>query len=159
VIQITSDFEPKEVARLLKRFGEIEPKVARKLTRKTLKDAARPLKDDMKSRAPVGEPRTVYRNGQVYQTSGGNLRKSVKLRAMGRMNKGNYGVAVSSGRIKAKGTQPDDAFYVYFYEYGTAHQPARPFIRPSVEAHRNRIQKQVARQTALDIIQAAKDRT
>lgn len=157
-MQITTDFEPKEVAKLLKRFGEIEPKVAKKLARKTLRDAAKPLKNDVKSRAPVGESRIVHRNGRVYQTAGGNLKKSVKLRTMGRMAKGNHGVAVSVGRIKAKGTQPDDPFYVYFYEYGTVHQPARPFIRPAIEAHRDRILKSVARQTALDIINAAKGR-
>lgn len=40
--------------------------------------------------------------------------------------------------------QNNDAFYLYFHEWGTSKMPARPFMRPAFENHKNFIIQMMA---------------
>lgn len=40
--------------------------------------------------------------------------------------------------------QKNDAFYLYFHEYGTSKMPARPFMRPTFENEKGNIEKTMA---------------
>lgn len=40
--------------------------------------------------------------------------------------------------------QNNDAFYLYFHEYGTSKMPARPFMRPTFESEIENIEKTMA---------------
>lgn len=156
MIKIESDLNPSNIRRLIRKLKELEPKVGGKINKTILRNASKPLRDDIRAHAPVGKPRKVKRNGSEWETKGGNLRKSIKLRTMGRLLRGNYGVVVTAGRLKGKQTQKDDPFYVVMYEKGSKKQKARPFLRPAIERHRQRILKQVPAQIAKAIEQAAK---
>ncbi len=77
---------------------------------------ARVIRDGAKRRAPVDS---------------GNLRAAIKVRRA----KKRYGAAVADivvtgGRKSLK----NDAWYAKLVEYGTRHAPARPFLRPALDA-------------------------
>jgi len=46
------------------------------------------------------------------------------------------------------GTSGGPEYYAMFVEFGTAHMPARPFLRPAADAVRDRIQRQLAKSVA-----------
>lgn len=103
-----------ELAAALEALG---PAMEKKILRSAMREAAKPILDDAKRRAPVLT---------------GQLRKSLKIRAIKRNNKGQVGVVIST----AKGFFKGDEFYGAFHEFGTKKMPARPFIRPAFEANK-----------------------
>lgn len=103
-----------ELAAALESLG---PAMEKKILRSAMREAAKPILDDAKRRAPVLT---------------GQLRKSLKIRAIKRNRKGQVGVVIST----AKGFFKGDEFYGAFHEFGTKRMPARPFIRPAFEANK-----------------------
>lgn len=103
-----------ELAAALEALG---PTMEKKILRSAMREAAKPMLADAKRRAPVLT---------------GQLRKSLKIRAMKRRSKGQVGVVIST----AKGFFKGDEFYGAFHEFGTKRMPARPFIRPAFEANK-----------------------
>ena len=100
---------------LYEALSEMEPRLAKKVLRTALRNAARPILAAAKANAP-------------YQT--GATRSQLKLRAMKR-KKGRVGVIVQTGEGAYKG----DVFYASFAEWGTRHQPAKPFMRPAFDTN------------------------
>ncbi|MEX3621865.1 HK97-gp10 family putative phage morphogenesis protein [Viridibacillus arvi] len=41
--------------------------------------------------------------------------------------------------------QNNDAFYLYYHEFGTSRMPARPFMRPTFEREKTNIEKEMAK--------------
>ena len=98
-------------------LGLMETALEKKVLRTAMREAARPILEHAKAHAPV---RT------------GLARRSLKIRAIKRTRKGNVGVVVQTRDGDFKG----DAFYVSFYEYGSSHQPARPFMRGAFDTQK-----------------------
>lgn len=98
----------------------LDEKVAKKLLRKTIRDAAKILAAEVRAKAPVDQ---------------GVLKRSVKIRS-GRRTKGNisFVVSIEGGR---------EAGFVGFVEFGRRHQPANPFVRQSIAAKRDAIVDEV----------------
>lgn len=59
----------------------------------------------------------------------GHLRENIKVRRQGTTNPNVVAFQVTTG----------DAFWAYFYEFGTAKQPARPIFRGVVEGMRDQL--------------------
>jgi len=105
----------KELERKLK---QLEPKVAKKIVRQSLRKAAKPI---------------LTRAKQLVPVITGALKKSLKVRAM-RRKKGRYGIMVGT----AAGWFVGKTFYGGFVEFGTDKAPARAFVRPAFDSQKAR---------------------
>ena len=105
--------------KLEKALISLEPKIARKLVRRTLRNAAKPILALAKSLVPV---RT------------GRLKKSLKIRAAKR-RKGRYGVRIQTGTRDELGIDEKTPYYYpAAVEYGTNTSPAQSFMRAALDS-------------------------
>lgn len=110
-------WELQGMEKLTARFNRLGRKVQGKAVRKALKEGAGPMHKMAQSRAPV---------------ESGETKRKIKIRTSVRLGRGSVWAA-----IRAQG----EAYMVtYWYEYGTSHQPARPFMRPAFDANRRNAQ-------------------
>jgi len=116
---ISGTIELRGADELLKGLQELEPAIAKKILRTAMRQAATPILEEAKRRVPILT---------------GQLRKSLKIRAIKRNNKGRIGVVISTEKGFFKG----ETFYGAFLEFGTKKMPAKPFIRPAFEANKAR---------------------
>lgn len=125
---------------LAKALEDIGPALEKKILARAMRDAAKPILEDAKRRAPV---------------LSGQLRKSIKIRSMKRVGKGRVGVIISTEKGFFKG----ETFYGAFHEFGTKNMPARPFIRPAFEANKARAVKIVGEAIKLGLEDVARGAT
>jgi HK97 gp10 family phage protein len=125
----------RELDRALKKLPRA---LARKIIRQSLREAARPIVEEAKSRAPVLT---------------GQMRDSLRVRA-GKRRKGQASMAVQT----KDGDYAGDTFYAAFYEYGTSRQPARPFMRPAFDARVHEAVRIVSDALRRRITEAAKSK-
>lgn len=102
-----------------RKLREFEPKLARKTLRNAMKKAAEPMLHTARATAPIDT---------------GLLVSSLKVKARTSAKKGIVGVRVATSDKDYTGK----AFYASFYEYGTRHQPARPFMRQAFDENTDR---------------------
>jgi HK97 gp10 family phage protein len=101
-------------------------RVERNILRGMIRAASKPARDRARELAPRlkdDDPRRVP----------GALAASVRI--MSTLLKG--GVVkggVAAGSMKRTAGSAKDAFYAHFLEYGAAHTPAQPFMRPAADA-------------------------
>jgi HK97 gp10 family phage protein len=114
---ISGTFKLKGADKLLAALKDLEPKLAKGVLSKAMRAGAKPILETAKAMAPVDT---------------GDLRRSLKIRAIKRNRKGRVGVVISTDKGFFKG----DTFYAAFHEFGTSRMPARPFIRPAFDAHK-----------------------
>lgn len=93
-------------------LAALEPKVAKKLTRKAMREAQKIVLADAKRLVPVDT---------------GQLRKSLAIRALKR-SRSRFGVSVQTKEGLFKGEQ----FYGGFIELGTKKMEAKPYLRPAL---------------------------
>lgn len=107
------------VEELERALGDVAPRVAFNIMRNTVTDMARDVRDEMKRRAPKDE---------------GTLRKAIKAyRPRPRPPLVHADVYITHGKnVKY------DAYYFHIIEWGSVNHSAQPFIKPSVEAFRQR---------------------
>lgn len=110
----------------------IEQRLAKKIYRRSVRKAAKPVLDTARSLAPV---------------ESGDLKRSLKIRAMkrSRRNKHQVGVQVVTGKEWFKG----DQFYAAFIEFGApghkffgkgeAPLEPKPFLRPAADANKSKV--------------------
>ena len=94
---------------LLDKFEALDTKVAKQSLRKALKAGGDVFKQEIVTRAP-------QRTGQL----------KAEIASLTSINANEGTGAVSVGPLK-------HAFYGEFAEFGTRHQPAKPFIRPAFD--------------------------
>ena len=106
-----------------RKLKNMEPKLAKKIVRSSLRKAAKPVLQAAKANCPY---------------LSGDLKKSLKVRAL-KKRKHSYAVGVSSSNKKHwyKG----DQFYAAFIEFGTNKMPARPFLRSAYDTQGERARK------------------
>lgn len=109
-----------EAKAAIRALGEL---AAPQVLASALRQVGHPIKDEMAAAAPVdtGETSKDFRVG-VAEDERGEV----------------------SMLIGPRGTKIGRAYIVRFIEFGTAHQPARPFMRPVWERHRGRVSGDVA---------------
>ena len=103
----------KALERKLKRLA---PALQKKIVRKGMREAIKPVAADAKANAPVFS---------------GLLQLSIKVKARKFRDRNKFGVKVST-----EGLAGVPIFYGSFNELGTRHQPARPFMRPALNSNR-----------------------
>lgn len=103
-----------EARRLLK---ELPIQAEKRVLQAATNAGAREWLKALKASAPVGDKPSV--NSQRY----GSLKKNLRVRPFRNPRPGFKGTRVHTR----------DAFWGMFQEFGTKHQPARPWFRPAVE--------------------------
>jgi len=121
-------------------LDKLPARLGEKVVRAALRAGAQVMRKDAQSRAPVlKKPK--------YGRKPGTVKKAITIK---RSKRDKYGVfltvqGLSAKKIKAfKGGSatkdaaynPDDPWYWHFLEFGTANQPAHPFLRPAFEAQK-----------------------
>jgi len=109
----------------------------RKVSRKALREAARPIVQAAKAQAPVLKGEHPYRLP-------GTVKRSIRVVSskVYRGQSGEYGVFVTAFKRRSLGGKrsarnPFDPFYWRFLEFGTKKMAARPFMVPAFEAKKS----------------------
>lgn len=111
---------------LQRRLSNLILKLQRKVVRKSLREAARPIHAASKAKCPVLT---------------GRLRKSIKLRAM-RRARGRFGMRIITGTREELGIPADEPYYYpAAVETGHGNVPAYPFLRPALHENRGKALK------------------
>ncbi len=90
-------------------FKQLEPKLARKVIRQSIRAALKPVASEVKADSPVAT---------------GLLRSAIKVRA-GKRARNSISLVVIIGEGDFKG----ETFYGAFQEYGTSRQPGKHYMR------------------------------
>ena len=104
----------KELQTMLK---TIEPRAAKKIASATVREGMKTVLAAAKSKCPV---------------STGALRKALKVRRTPKAKRGTIAFSVTtnpSGKTMSQG----DYYYAWDVEFGSAHAPAYPFLRPAFD--------------------------
>jgi HK97 gp10 family phage protein len=96
-----------------KALEQLRPRVAKRVQREALAEAAEPLQKRMEQLAPRGDPKSP------------NLGREIVIAHVRGVDVQETTVAVGPSRR---------AFYGGFQEFGTAHHAAQPFARPAFDA-------------------------
>lgn len=121
---------------LEKKLKSLEPKIAKKLVRQSLRKAAKPILAVARTKCPVDT---------------GTLKKSIKIRAM-RRKKNSFGVLVGTALKWFTG----DTFYGAFVEFGTSKMSARPFMRPAFDEKKGEAEEILKQEITSGINEAVK---
>jgi len=117
----------KRLERQLKRLPVI---AQRKVVRRAMREAARPVQAEAERLAPRGET--------------GRMAATIKIKAA--KGKAGLGVVVQTGTREELGIAADDPYYYPFaVEYGHGDVPAHPFMRPAMDNMRPTAMAIVAR--------------
>ena len=101
--------ELKGASELRKVLRRLPQNAQRRVLQSSLRQGANVIRDEAKALAPVAT---------------GKLAASIKVRKVGRSTGDSVHMVVTTG----------DAFWGNFLEFGTGRQPARPFMRPALDA-------------------------
>ena len=110
----------------------VQPRVRKKHLRRSTTQSAALVRDAVRKAAPVDTGklrkniRSKSRKGKRFYTKA-SVFINVADRTQGREISGKF---MSTGN---KGADKKDAYYWRFLEFGTKHQTAQPFIRPTAE--------------------------
>ena len=113
----------------------------RKIVKKALREAGRPVLASAKAKVPVGT---------------GALKRSLRLRVLTRQKRGRFGVQIHTG-VRGKLGIPEDAPYYYpmAVEVGTGRMAARPYMRPALRENKAlclRIAAQEIRRGIMEVV-------
>lgn len=150
--------KPSEFQKIQKKFNRIVTGTRDKVVKTAVRKAAKPVLNDMRSRAPKSPD------------GGGSLRKSIKLKVRGYKRNGFVVgmVGVSRTKYQARGKMIQPSKYAHLVEYGTkAHGPKkaafmvssqgaffgrkvsgvapRPFVRPAFDSKKSGMENDTRR--------------
>jgi HK97 gp10 family phage protein len=98
-------------------------RVAKKVIEGAVRQGANVIRAEARRRAPVRAEPGVKKRSKSRGTLPGFLKASISVKKI-KQSPALVHLAVSVGR----------AFWGMFYEFGTRHQPARPFMRPAFDS-------------------------
>jgi HK97 gp10 family phage protein len=104
-----------EINQVLKQLPE---RVQKNTLQRSVNAGGRVILKAVKAKAPRHEGKQSPASKRY-----GTLFKNLRMRAMSKLRAGARGVRIFTG----------DAFWSRFFELGTSHQPARPFMRPAFD--------------------------
>jgi HK97 gp10 family phage protein len=105
------------LAEIGKVLDQLPDRIERRVLQNAVNAGARLILSAVKEKAPTSEEPSV--NSWKY----GSILQNLKVRTITKARKTARGAYVSTG----------NAFWAVFYEFGTRHQPARPFMRPAFD--------------------------
>jgi HK97 gp10 family phage protein len=106
---------------IIKKLDSLEKKIATKIVRTAIREAAKPILKEAKANIP---------------SDSGNLKKNTKIRTMKR-KKGRIGLIVQSSSTDPQG------YYGSFVEYGTKYQKAQDNIKKAYDKLKDKTAKQL----------------
>ena len=112
-------------------------KATKKKLQKAIKNAAKPLLEEAKSRAAVSDDGSHGRPK-------GTLKKDLTIIAEKQRDSEKYVVRVGFKRRKQmKAVDEQGNPYGVFIEYGTSKVPAKPFLSPALENNRDKLESMI----------------
>lgn len=168
---MAGEIEIKGLSQLAALLDRINGKVRNKLVMRALHDGARLIRDEAKSRAPVGTgDRIVKRrrrqDGTVSErvVKGGLLKANIiehadraeYFKVLIRVRNSGYRRVGSRAGLQFKnpGSSPG---YWWLVEFGTSQRPATPFLRPAFEGKKDDAIRAVVQSLARGIDAVAKE--
>lgn len=166
---MTTKVEVKGLRELRAALMELPVRVQAKAVYASLNAGAAPMRDEAKNRVPVLQESVPHRRP-------GTLKRAIRV-SRSRINRGKDGLTevilrvkplkvrqigafkasqAAAGHTPNSAQNPDDPFYWRFVEFGTSKMPARPFLRPAFEVHKNRAVELIKARLAKGIDQAAR---
>lgn len=145
-MSVDVDFEIRGLAELEQRLLELSNEAAGRALDSALYSASKPLLDAVIAAAPVakapywrywkggrkiGRGQTSEKNRKLVQPGG--LRNAIRRKRLRDVADVDSAVTI---------VVRDRAFYYRFLEYGTPHMAARPFLRPAMDAHSEKVVEQ-----------------
>lgn len=128
--------------RLSAKLAQLDLKVQKKMVRKALRKAGRPVLEEARARVPVDT---------------GRLRDGLFLRATKR-KRGTFGVEVAMPLRADLGISANaKGYYPAVIEYGAENHPPQPFLRPALDANKERAIRIVADFVRSEISSAVAD--
>lgn len=126
---------------LQRKLNRLELKTGKKIVRRALRKGGRPVLATAIAGCPVKT---------------GRLKKSLVLKAR-KPHRGYFGVEVRTGTREELGIAPDDkSFYPASVEYGHGNVPAHPYLRPAMDANRERAKGIITRHIRAGIVAEAR---
>lgn len=112
-----------------------------------IRDAGKPLLEDMQASAPVGTVavkvkdvrslnRRIGKGGEGVLVQPGQLKGRIKMRSQKAVGRNRVRAGAKKGEVVRVRIGVFRAYYANFVEFGTKHQPARPFLRPAINKWR-----------------------
>ncbi|SEM40664.1 phage protein, HK97 gp10 family [Sphingomonas gellani] len=127
------DFRMDGFKELEKALKELGPPVATKAGTEGLRKATNVMRDAVKAKAPKGDQPTkrTWRNKDGTQNSAdyGRLKQNIKTRKVRSRRQHTVSYKVTTG----------SAFWGRFSEFGTEHEPARPWFKPAIDEVAGRV--------------------
>jgi HK97 gp10 family phage protein len=105
-------------------LDQLPARIARQQLQKAVNKGAGVVLKATVAAAPSGWAGGSLKQQSAASKKYGALKSNLRVRTMTRIRKSGRGAMVWTR----------DAFWAVFYEFGTAHQPARPFMRPAFDA-------------------------
>lgn len=128
---------------LAKKFARVKFQMQKKILMQALRAGAKPVQASAKSNAPHGVT--------------GNLARTIKIRVLKSKRKGLHGIGVMTGtREKLEIPSDDPYYYPMAVETGHGSVPAQPFMRPALDANRERALAIIAREIEAGIKKAVR---
>lgn len=132
---------------------KLENPVSWQEERRALMPAARVVRESIRSKAPVGtKPHNLYAVGLSVKgkKAGKGKGKVVRTLRPGNLKRAIIVKTVRQRRLLLVGPnrsmkRASIGYYAYMLEYGTAYQPAQPFIRPGFESARPQAEAELKR--------------
>lgn len=118
---------------LAKVYDALPIEFEKKALRATLRSAAIPIRNEARNNAPLA---TEVINVRGKKVEPGRLKNNIVVRTRSKgANKKRAAVEVIvRGSTRLDTTDPKNAWFWWFPEFGTSKQPAQPYLRPSLPA-------------------------
>lgn len=142
---MTQEFRVKGLSELQRFLDTLSSKVEANIIRGALRAAAKPIADEARQNAPVGEPSEIAK--RKYKVYAGSLRDSIRVSGRIDARKGVVTAkVVAGGKSRKTGA---NVFHANFAEFGTRphslsrknkgtmHHPGtspKPFMRPAIDS-------------------------
>lgn len=131
MIELSYQLRHESVSVLLENMAKLTNAVTKKLNRKAVEEAVKPIESLMRDIAPVGPGADA---GDLKKSIGRVVRtkKGAVIGVVGPMRgKARPAAIVKRGKNKGKVRVKIPTRYAHLQEFGSSHQPARPFARPA----------------------------
>ena len=129
-------------------FRALPPKLQKKIARKAIRQATKPMHADIRSDAPVDQG--DYQRAIVIRSISGIVKK---------FGKGAVGVKVTADKKKLEELHDEtgNIFNPHWMEYGTRDIGAQPHFRPGMDAHESQVTPRFHSLIAPLIVEAANE--
>ncbi|HEI9807231.1 TPA: HK97 gp10 family phage protein [Proteus mirabilis] len=147
------------LAELSQYLKALEKNVGKRIARKAMNAGAMELKQEIKHRVPILKETVPHRRKGTIKR---NIHSKTKVQRNGQVKTRIWVKSLSGKKVsafkqatgKSAALNPNDPFYWWFVEFGTAKMSAQPFMRSSFEAKKEATAKVIVQTLKEDIEKA-----